>query len=105
MRARSRTAPPRPAGGRLTAPTLSYEPGVSHRGVGGESALLDELERLGLRCEASSQLVCVCGLCGRPATKQCYVCTIAFCEFCTRRAHWKARRVAARLATRGFLTP
>jgi len=73
--------------------------------VGGESALLDELERLGLRCEASSQLVCVCGLCGRPATKQCYVCTIAFCEFCTRRAHWKARRVAARLARGGVLTP
>lgn len=31
-------------------------------------------------------------VCGRPSTKECYVCTLRFCDFCTRKQHWKARR-------------
>lgn len=94
----------------LTPTIASYVPGETRHGpAGGESALLDELERLGLRCEPSTQLVCVCEarltyqrraapvadarskVCGRPSTKTCYVCTLLFCEFCTRKLHWKAR--------------
>ena len=37
------------------------------------------------------QLIALCELCGRPSTKECYVCTIRFCEFCTRRPHWRGR--------------
>lgn len=29
-------------------------------------------------------------VCGRPSTKECYVCTLRFCDFCTRKQHWKA---------------
>ena len=51
--------------------------------------MLDELARLGLHCEASTQLVVVCEVCGRPSTKECYVCELRFCDFCTRKQHWK----------------
>ena len=33
---------------------------MTHRAPGGEAALLAELARLGLACEAATQLVCVC---------------------------------------------
>ena len=69
----------------------SYVPGVTQRAAGGEDLLLAELERLGLRCEPGTQLVVCCGVCGRPATKECYACTMPFCEFCTRKPHWRGR--------------
>ena len=68
-----------------------YEAGVSTRPDNGIGSLLDELERLGLAVEPGCQLVCVCELCGRPSTKDCFVCTLRYCEFCTRKQHWKAR--------------
>lgn len=37
-----------------------YIPGVTPRAEGGEDLMLDELERLGLACEPSTQLVVVC---------------------------------------------
>ena len=64
---------------------------MSTRPDTGIASLLDELERLGLAVEPGSQLVCVCELCGRPSTKDCFVCTLRYCEFCTRKQHWKAR--------------
>jgi hypothetical protein len=70
-----------------------YEAGVSQRSDTGIGSLLDELERLGLAVEPGCQLVCVCELCGRPSTKDCFVCTLRYCEFCTRKQHWKARGV------------
>lgn len=46
------------------------------------------------------QLVVTCEVCRRPATKQCWTCSMAICEFCTLKRHWKAsgRAWAARRA-------
>lgn len=57
--------------------------------LGGEDALLDALEGLGLRCDPSRQLVVTCESCGRPATKDCYACGAPFCDFCARTPHWR----------------
>ena len=64
--------------------------GITPRAPGGEDALLDDMERLGLEnvC-AATQLVALCEVCGRPSTKECYVCTALFCDFCERKQHWK----------------
>ena len=51
---------------------------MSTRPDTGIASLLDELERLGLAVEPGSQLVCVCELCGRPSTKDCFVCTLRY---------------------------
>lgn len=67
-------------------------PGVSGPGqapLGGEDALLDALEGLGLTCDPSRQLVVTCESCGRPATKDCYACGAPFCDFCSRTPHWR----------------
>ena len=58
---------------------------------GGEDVLLDEFERLGMTCDPSKQLVVLCEVCGRPSTKVCYVCEMQFCDFCTRKQHWKGK--------------
>ncbi len=67
-----------------------YIRGVTKRAVGGEDALLDDIERLGLEnvC-AATQLVTLCEVCGRPSTRVCYACTALFCDFCERKMHWK----------------
>ena len=43
-----------------------YIPGVTQRAVGGEDLLLDDIARLGLETDASTQLVVLCEVCGRP---------------------------------------
>jgi hypothetical protein len=67
-----------------------YIRGVTPRMAGGEDALLDDIERLGLEnvCGAT-QLVTLCEVCGRPSTRECYACTALFCDFCERKMHWK----------------
>ncbi|PSC71468.1 heat shock [Micractinium conductrix] len=59
------------------------------RGQGGEDILLDEFEGLGLKCDPATQLVVTCEVCRRPATKECWTCGMAICEFCTLKRHWK----------------
>ncbi|MEW5319838.1 MAG: hypothetical protein WDW38_010963 [Sanguina aurantia] len=39
--------------------------------------------------DAATQLVVTCEMCGRPATAECYACTMQICSFCTRDRHWK----------------
>ena len=58
---------------------------------GGEDMLLDEFEGLGLHCEAGTQLVVLCEVCQRPATKECWTCGMKICDFCTLKRHWKVR--------------
>ncbi len=58
---------------------------------GGEDMLLDEFEGLGLHCEARTQLVVLCEVCSRPATKECWTCRMKICDFCTLKRHWKVR--------------
>ena len=53
--------------------------------------LLDEFEGLGLHCEAGTQLVVLCEVCQRPATKECWTCGMKICDFCTLKRHWKVR--------------
>ena len=36
-----------------------------------------------------AQLVALCEVCGRPSTKVCYACTCLYCDFCSRKLHWK----------------
>ena len=48
-----------------------YIPGVTQRAVGGEDLLLDDIARLGLETDASTQLVVLCEVCGRPSTRVC----------------------------------
>jgi hypothetical protein len=58
-----------------------------------EALLLQQL----LRTRASAggcldpavQLCVTCEVCRRPATKECWTCRMAICDFCTRRQHWK----------------
>lgn len=66
-----------------------YIPGVTPRARGGEDVLLDDLERLGLKLDPGSQLVVLCEVCGRPSNKECFACGLKFCDFCTRKLHWK----------------
>ena len=66
-----------------------YIPGVTPRARGGEDALLDDLERLGLHLDPGSQLVVLCEVCGRPSNKTCFACGLRFCDFCARKLHWK----------------
>mmetsp|Transcript_9128 Transcript_9128/g.15666 ORF Transcript_9128/g.15666 Transcript_9128/m.15666 type:complete len:532 (+) Transcript_9128:380-1975(+) len=68
-----------------------YIPGITPKTDGGEDVLLDEFERLGMHCDPTTQLVVLCEVCGRPSTKVCYVCEIRFCDFCTRKQHWKGK--------------
>lgn len=35
--------------------------------------------------------VCVFQVCGRPSTKTCFICECHFCDFCTRKQHWKGK--------------
>ena len=51
--------------------------------------LLDEFEGLGLHCEPRTQLVVLCEVCMRPATKECWTCGMKICDFCTLKRHWK----------------
>jgi hypothetical protein len=57
---------------------------------GGEDILIAELEALGLRCDPLTQLVVLCELCHRPASRACEACSMQICAFCTRRQHYKA---------------
>lgn len=43
-----------------------YIPGVTQKAEGGEDILLDEFDRIGLNCDAASQLVVLCEVCGSP---------------------------------------
>lgn len=43
----------------------------------------------GTEIDAATQLVVTCEMCGRPATAECYACTMQICSFCTRDRHWK----------------
>jgi hypothetical protein len=63
--------------------------GVTPRANGGEGVLLDDLERLGMQIDGGTQLVALCEVCGRPSTKLCYACTARYCDFCSRKLHWK----------------
>ena len=65
-----------------------YIPGVTQRAVGGEDLLLDDIARLGLETDASTQLVVLCEVCGRPSTRVC-MCSLYYCDFCERKQHWK----------------
>jgi len=65
-----------------------YIPGVTQRAVGGEDLLLDDIARLGLETDASTQLVVLCEVCGRPSTRVC-MCSMYYCDFCERKQHWK----------------
>lgn len=56
--------------------------------LGGEDILLDEFESLGMHCDPATQLVVTCEVCRRPATKQCWTCSMHICEFCTLKRHW-----------------
>ena len=56
---------------------------------GGEGALLDELVLGGMVCDAMTQLVVLCEVCGRPSTKECWTCKMPICSFCTLKRHWK----------------
>jgi hypothetical protein len=38
-----------------------------------------------------TQLCVTCEVCRRPATKECWTCNMAICDFCTRRQHWKVK--------------
>ena len=68
-----------------------YIPGVTQRVDGGEDLLLDEFEQLGMHCDPTKQLVVLCEVCGRPGTKECWTCGLIFCDFCTRKQHWKGK--------------
>ena len=68
-----------------------YIPGVTQRARGGEDAMLDDLQRLGLSLDPSSQLVALCEVCGRPSNKTCFACGVLFCDFCARKLHWNPR--------------
>ena len=57
-----------------------YIPGVTQRAVGGEDLLLDDIARLGLETDASTQLVVLCEVCGRPSTRVC-MCSLYYCDF------------------------
>lgn len=70
--------------------------------LGGEDILLDEFENLGLRCNPATQLVVTCEVCRRPATKECWTCSMQICEFCTLKQHWKVGGCARR--RRAFCT-
>ncbi len=70
---------------------FTYIPGVTPRARGGEDLILDDLERLGLDLDPGRQLVVLCEVCGRPSNKTCYVCDCRFCDFCTRKVHWKGQ--------------
>jgi hypothetical protein len=65
-----------------------YIPGVTQRAAGGEDLLLDDIARLGLETDASTQLVVLCEVCGRPSTRIC-ICSLYYCDFCERKQHWK----------------
>ena len=65
-----------------------YIPGVTQRAAGGEDLLLDDIARLGLETDASTQLVVLCEVCGRPSTRMC-MCSLYYCDFCERKQHWK----------------
>jgi hypothetical protein len=41
--------------------------------------------------EPGVQLVLVCEMCGLPASKRCWICSMDICVLCTRRQHWKVR--------------
>jgi len=68
-----------------------FIPGVTPRAEGGEDILLDDFERMGIFCDANTQLVILCEVCGRPSNKECWVCTCRYCDFCERKQHWKGR--------------
>lgn len=53
--------------------------------------LLNHLEQIGVHCDPRTQLVVTCEVCRRPATKECWVCTMKICEFCSMVRHWKVR--------------
>ncbi|KXZ42769.1 hypothetical protein GPECTOR_119g400 [Gonium pectorale] len=64
----------------------------TQRSKGGEDALLAEvLLRSAGAVVPASQLVVTCELCGRPATRDCSVCSMPFCSFCARRQHWRGK--------------
>ena len=69
-----------------------YIPGVTQRARGGEDAMLDDLQRLGLSLDPSKQLVVLCEVCGRPSNKKCFACGVLFCDFCARKLHWNPER-------------
>jgi hypothetical protein len=66
----------------------STAPGVT------EALLLQQLLRArasagGAVIDPAVQLCVTCEVCRRPATKECWTCGMAICDFCTRRQHWK----------------
>lgn len=54
--------------------------------AGGEADLLAALGACAV-VAPDKQLVVTCALCGRPATVQCFVCSLPLCAFCTRARH------------------
>lgn len=55
-----------------------------------EAVLLQQLLRnCGSSIDPYKQLCVTCEVCRRPATKECWTCRMAICDFCTRRQHWK----------------
>jgi len=60
---------------------------ASDRPHGGEELMVEELDRLGVEVDSSSQLLVLCEVCGRPSTRECYACNCPFCSFCSRKMH------------------
>jgi len=58
-----------------------------------EDALLRELVAQGVTCDPLTQLVLLCEMCARPATKECWTCGMPICSLCTRRQHAKVLAV------------
>ena len=83
----------------LLAGETAFRPG----GAGGrpegfeglEQALVDELlhgsDGSGGGEAAGAQVVLVCEMCGLPASRRCWICSMDICALCTRRQHWKVR--------------
>lgn len=77
----------------------SPAPGVT------EALLLQQLLRAaagagGAVVDPAVQLCITCEVCRRPATKECWTCRMAICDFCTRRQHWKVSNKRARESTK-----
>lgn len=61
------------------------------RAHGGEEHLLRKYKEQGIHCDPARQLVVLCEMCSRPSTKDCFICGMKFCDFCTRKRHWKGK--------------
>lgn len=66
-----------------------YVRGVAPRAPGGEADILDAMAAGGAYIDPATQLVALCEVCGRPSNKECWICKMRICDFCTRKQHWR----------------